>query len=263
MINEFFSLMVRLHDLRIGFSPLSSVITKSLQKNGYYFINNFLTTNEIDLINSEIKKVDKSYFQYFENDKRLFGAQYFSSYVNDLFSSPILNLYASSYLGTEIVNQTSLYANIRYNKESQHGSGGDWHRDSYTPQFKALIYLSDVSEDNGPFMYLKASHTYSSFTKVNNYLKRKTSQFNPKNCRYDSSTIEEMIRELDFPKKVFTGLKGSLILADTRGIHTGMPLKSGSRKALFNYYIPKKAFSGKSSIDISDKLSNTKKSLGS
>ena len=78
MINEFFSLMVRLRDLRIGFSPLSSIITKSLQKNGYYFINNFLTTNEIDLINSEIKKVDKSYFQYFENDKRLFGAQYFS-----------------------------------------------------------------------------------------------------------------------------------------------------------------------------------------
>ena len=31
------------------------------------------------------------------------------------------------------------------------GSGEGWHRDGFFRQFKSMIYLSNVDEDNGPF----------------------------------------------------------------------------------------------------------------
>ena len=40
----------------------------------------------------------------------------------------------------------------------EYGSGGSWHRDSYLRQFKSLIYLNDVTDENGPFQVLTDSH---------------------------------------------------------------------------------------------------------
>ncbi len=61
------------------------------------------------------------------------------------------------------------------------------------PLLKAVLYLNDVTEDNGPFTIIQNNQS-----------------------------------------KPFTGLKGTLILADTsQQLHHGMPLKSGERIVLF------------------------------
>ena len=49
------------------------------------------------------------------------------------------------------------------------GSGGGWHRDSpFTNQIKTIVYLTDVSSNNGPFEYLVGSHKRSFYAKLKN-----------------------------------------------------------------------------------------------
>ena len=46
---------------------------------------------------------------------------------------------------------------VKYNKNNL-GSGGGWHRDDFNFQFKAILYLNDVSMDNGPFQLIENSN---------------------------------------------------------------------------------------------------------
>ena len=47
----------------------------------------------------------------------------------------------------------------------------------------------------------------------------------------------------------FTAPKGTLVLADVRGLHTGMPIKKGHRYSVFNYYIAKSSHQPNNEIE--------------
>ena len=46
---------------------------------------------------------------------------------------------------------------VVFNKDNETNSGGDWHRDGDVSQMKAMIYLSDVTENKGPFTFIRDS----------------------------------------------------------------------------------------------------------
>tara|TARA_Y100000588_G_C14181068_1_gene893705 strand:- start:231 stop:1031 length:801 start_codon:yes stop_codon:yes gene_type:complete len=125
-----------------------------------------------------------------------------------------------------------LFGKIIYTDDNL-GSGSGWHRDSpIKHQFKILIYLTDVHLSNGPFQYIEKSHTKDSLIKVAKRLKVDVDHY-----RFTENEINTLIEEELLPAPIsVVGPKGTALLADTRGLHRGMPLREGERKAITRYY---------------------------
>ncbi|WP_334027373.1 hypothetical protein [Alteromonas sp. P256] len=113
--------------------------------------------------------------------------------------------------------------------EGNLGSGQGWHRDTVKcDQFKALVYLSEVDAESGPFQY---------------YLKT-ASERAMRACEkaYGLSSLENRIK-VDpthiLPQQRCVELSagaGTLVFANTRAIHRGKPILRGERFALTTYY---------------------------
>ncbi|MDB4016221.1 hypothetical protein N9483_07685 [Flavobacteriaceae bacterium] len=117
--------------------------------------------------------------------------------------------------------------------EGNLGSGEGWHRDSpISPQYKAILYLTDVSDSNGPFQYMSKTNSFENIIKIAKILKSKISDY-----RYSNNNIDKLL-DNGFDIKTFKAKKGTLILADTRGIHRGKIIEKNYRVALtrYNFY---------------------------
>ena len=115
------------------------------------------------------------------------------------------------------------------------GSGSGWHRDSpITNQFKTILYLSNVNDSNGPFEYIKGSHTYDKMLKVNQHLNKALNK-----RRFSDEEIELLVKDnVVLKPERFLAPQGTLIFVNTRGIHRGAPLKEEKRYALTRYHFP-------------------------
>lgn len=203
------------------------------------------SSDYIDSVNSDIDRFDEKYFTYYGNDRRIFGSQHLSRFIRNYFDDPILRRYACEYLNTkQVLNMSSLYGEIKYDAACDVGSGGGWHRDSYIPQFKTILYLTDVDSSNGPFKYVPLSHKWKNIQACN-LLLGPDCQFL---TRYSNEQVEKYCLSMDIKSQIFSGKKGTVVLADTRGIHSGTPLESGSRRAITNYYSPKVLISDDNAI---------------
>lgn len=167
-------------------------------------------------------------------DRRVFGAEAAAEGVRAFAGEPRLLNAARTVLGRDTANAFTLAGIITY-REGNLGSGEGWHRDSFFDQFKAMIYLTDVSEENGPFEYILRSHIARQ--KFSDHKKHGV----PLISRIDDPSVRKLIAAEPDRHRVVTASMGTLLLADTTGIHRGMPLKSGERFALTNYYYPGKA----------------------
>ncbi len=78
---------------------------------------------------------------------------------------------------------------------------------------KVFVYLSDVDGTTGPHSYVRGSH-----------------QYGPKAFRLDQRYTDAMV-EAEFGDAPVTiaGPRGTVFLADTRGLHKGQSLETGSR----------------------------------
>jgi hypothetical protein len=136
---------------------------------------------------------------------------------------PALRRIGELYLGRGLVNRVML---SQYNDPVPQGCRG-YHLDSHHNQYKAFVYLNDVTEGNGPHNYLLGSHRITW-----DNMKRAHRTFRTRNT---SISDEEALRT-NFPNGAFPGKKGTVLLVDTRGIHQGANLKGGHRLVLMNYY---------------------------
>jgi len=86
--------------------------------------------------------------------------------------------------------------------------------------------------DSGPFEYIKESHT--TLAMVSDWINYGIHPLEP---RISEEKVEKLLRRQ--PERLMTVLAplGTILLADTRGIHRGRPLTGNkSRYALTNYY---------------------------
>ena len=115
--------------------------------------------------------------------------------------------------------------------EGNKGSGGGWHRDHpNVKQSKSIVYLTDVSLQNGPFQYIEGSHT--SRAVYRDCYKYGYDQFQ---SRFTEQEVQYLLENEPERLKTFTAEAGTVILTDTRGIHRGKPIETGERYALTNY----------------------------
>ena len=159
------------------------------------------------------------------SDERIFGFEDLESSLVDLCSIDELLDVGSKYIGRRLTNWFMMANRVRY-AEGNLGSGGGWHRDSVFPhQFKSIFYLSDVASENGPFEYVPFSHLTKEKLSIRNTISLDQSRITDKD--FQTSHLES---------DTFTGPAGTLILADTRGIHRGRPIEKGVRYAITIYY---------------------------
>jgi hypothetical protein len=165
------------------------------------------------------------------SDKRMFGVEAVSPPLAEFHNDPMLQAVGETLGGCAIYNFATLGARIDATSENN-GSGDGWHRDAHDFQFKAILYLSDVSEDTGPFEYLPGSQK-----KWRAAFDTAMGDFpSAPNMRYDPVIVERLVRRFPLSIERFVGKAGTLLLVNTAGIHRGRPLQAGSRYALTNYY---------------------------
>jgi hypothetical protein len=118
------------------------------------------------------------------------------------------------------------------------GVGRSWHFDTWNYALKAFVLLSDVTEENGPFVHVLGSHRFD-FSMLNLTRLRLSWSILPPDP-FDNSVLylsghqaETISRRRDIVAG--TGPAGTLYFADTRGIHRGMALRTGVRRVLWNY----------------------------
>ncbi len=110
-------------------------------------------------------------------------------------------------------------------------SGGEWHRDRVRPQYKALLYLSDVGPENGPFSILEGSDDPATYSEA-----AAASGFDFLGRRWRDEAMDPFLSEARARFHVLTGSAGTLVLFNSSLIHSGQPIRSGVRYALTSYY---------------------------
>ena len=208
--------------------------TKEIKKNGFLVFDNFFDKSICEKI---IKQIDA----FRENNKnltwedekncefRIFGAEKIDKEIMVFFSNEKLINVGSKCLGRKVVNLMTM-ANMIKGEKNNLGSGGGWHRDDINFQFKAIIYLCDVTDKNGPFQLIKNSNKF--FNMIKDTIKLK---LNILNFRIENNRVSLLDQRRI---QTITGKAGTLILVDTSLIHRGKPLITGCRYALTNYYYP-------------------------
>lgn len=202
-------------------------ILESLNKDGVAVTNieNFSPALLDDLVHwkNEIQhnrrtSLIKDFLIYFIGGSYKLEKQQFEE-LNPLISFSIdkslLNI-INSYLGMWVnliyleMNETKIVDQSEPLKKSQ-----NFHRDpGINSCIKVFIYLNDVEEGGGPFTYVKGSHRYGKYWKI-----CKQRFFGAGGSYPDVNQLSEKINKDDIWE--IYGSAGSVIIADTTGIHSG------------------------------------------
>ena len=208
---------------------------KKILENGYVIIDNYMDN---DICNSIINDINKNINIF---TKCVINNNIFNS-GNDLRMTHFenINVYAKNFLYDLQIH--TLFENILERKietkRCQAGivkfinneiccSGGGWHIDNKNIQLKAILYLSDVNQNNGPFQYIK---------KTQGGLNLENTIGDISNTRFDDNTIQNSDK-IDKNNIIeICGKAGTLILVRTDNIHKGKIIENGIRYTLTNYY---------------------------
>jgi hypothetical protein len=221
----------------IKLSNTQKEIVNKLKVYGYCKIDNYFALDKCHRICNEIDiLIDNNHPKIIvdeqQSDHRLNGINNISDEINSFTNDEFILDIARTLSNREELPRFTLGALLKY-KKGNLGSGAGWHRDSLGFQFKAMIYLSDVTEKTGAFQYYSKSHR--KFYKFINYVKDLSKGFADL-VRYSDSKIKTLnAKEL----VTFIAPAGTLILFNSSGIHRGSPINDGSRYALTNYYFNK------------------------
>ncbi|WP_434049423.1 phytanoyl-CoA dioxygenase family protein [Marinobacter salarius] len=159
------------------------------------------------------------------SDARIYGFESVFDFSKVDLDIDSIRRYGETYLGNKLRYFIAVAGRLTA-VDGNLGSGGGWHRDSpFRHQFKVIIYLSDVKSDRGPFQYILESHKFKE--------KVRFSGLGSDATRFS----EDFVNGLPIKKcHEVTGSIGDAIFVDTKGIHRGKPIKSGSRYAITFYF---------------------------
>ena len=210
-------------------------VVENVRTKGYHVIEDFWSQEKCADVRKEVDRLievykDKIWVDEENSDHRVYGADRVSPIIKEFYDDEFIQKILMSLAKSKNMFGYILAAHLMY-KEANLGSGGGWHRDNpLDDRFKAIIYVSDVEDDNGPFQYIEGS--FSS----NNIIKKViTGDFRFGQNRFDDETINKVIKKAPQKMKSFTAKAGTLIFVNTRGLHRGAPIKDGERYALTSY----------------------------
>lgn len=221
-----------------NFDPDVQDIVVDIRKSGFYMLPNFYSKEYCQKLIDEVDKVidirtkSKSLWEdSFSSDKRCFAAEDDSEVISEFYNNKYLQSVADNFFRAKMSCSNTLAGRIQF-MEGNIGSGQGWHRDGNHLGFKAMVYLTDVEIQDGPFQLLIGSHKIKSILKNININK-----YDGVKLRFDNQEVSALIHSEVNQIKTFTAKAGTVILFDTSTLHSGSPLREGGlRYALTNYY---------------------------
>jgi len=212
-------------------------ILKTIKKDGYAVIPNFVDKEFCENCIGDIDWMleNKKEFVQKAADLRIFGAEHLSKNIHQYANHPMIKKLANAHNGVESHNAFTLANRIIFSDLSDKvGSGGGWHRDSNIRQFKSILYLNDVDENNGVYQIIQNSHKL-----LSSISDSKNGKITLGVLRFSDKQIEKIIDKNPQRLQTIVGKAGTLIVKDCSCIHRGSPLKEGKRYALTNYIFDK------------------------
>lgn len=207
-----------------------------IKKNGYVIIPDFF---DKEFCHACIKDTDwmlenKKELVHKTTDLRIFGAEDLSENIMKFSAHELFYKLANAYNTKPTYCGFTLTNKVEATGAKYGSGGGGWHRDSYFRQFKSLLYLNDVNEDNGPFQVIHNSHDLKQRTKDT-----KSGNLDSLQVGFEQEVVDNILRDDPDRLHTLTGKAGTVILVDTSIIHRGIPIKKGVRYALTNYFFEK------------------------
>ena len=139
--------------------------------------------------------------------------------VQDIIFDESILFLVQAYLGCKpVLTSVACWWSVPLCKEPEFGSAQFYHYDMGRLKFiKFFFYLTDVTSENGPHCYVKRSH-----------------RSKPKSLRADKRKTDEEVYQCysDDQCIEICGDAGTIIAADTSGLHKGKAVKSGCRLIL-------------------------------
>jgi ectoine hydroxylase-related dioxygenase (phytanoyl-CoA dioxygenase family) len=209
-------------------------ILAEVEMNGFTVIENYLSADEcaagIAEFEAAITRLPD--FVRYDTDKRIFGLEHASPVAAKFLNDPQWLAMADAYAGEPNTPLCIMANKIEYDGTDKLGSGGEWHRDCFARELKAIVYLSDVGPDNGPFQIVATSHSSSAIL-----ADMKAGMLNALQNRLGDDAVRRVTASHPSRIRSITGKAGTAIVFDTSSIHTGTPIRAGTRYALTNYLL--------------------------
>lgn len=166
-----------------------------------------------------------------KGDERIWAAEHVSPVIRAFKEDPFFEELCTRFYGKPSQPLFIMANRLDLRDDRIVRSGGRWHRDRATPQLKAMIYLSDVTDANGPFQMYPYSQVESEAWNDRFEL----AGLDPADTRWDDEDFEQFELANQAYLKQFTAQAGTLIFFDSSVIHSGKPLVEGTRYALTSY----------------------------
>tara|TARA_Y100000361_G_scaffold153852_1_gene176924 strand:+ start:396 stop:1100 length:705 start_codon:yes stop_codon:yes gene_type:complete len=214
---------------------MKNEILQHLNQVGICVLEEYYPKEYCDIAIKDIEDGLKKYSNKVLNEKkegtsgdfRLFKMENHYSTAKNFSTDKDLLEIASLYKNYPMISHFVLGGKLESIENEIRNSGAGWHKDSgHETQIKTIVYLSDVDETNGPFMFLP----------IPKQTQIPTRDGNPNYTRYSDLEIDNFIKNNNISPFVVTGKKGTVIFADTSYIHRGANIKEGKRYTYTNYY---------------------------
>jgi len=217
-----------LRDKYSNYEHYTSNILSDLIKDGLYVFDEPLTHNDVLLLNQTLDQLfnDNPPSTYGQENNRVYSAGLVSDvlidYVNKI--TPIIE----QYLNTDKIKVEISYFQKSFPQESLDDvAGGDFHVDDNKANLKYFIYLTDVTDLNGPFSaVLGTSRWRLKWSFLRGLLWALTEK---RKFFYDFLLDRKFC--LDNETKI-TGKAGTHFIVDTTSAHRACQLKQGERRVV-------------------------------
>lgn len=213
-------------------------LAKHLARDGYAVLPDYYTEAECIQARAEIDAMLAAHPQGVQSfgegsDLRVFGSENASGLARRFHEDAFILSVGQAYRRGPLSNFSTMAARLTA-RPGNLGSGQGWHRDAFHFQFKSMVYLSDVSMYSGPFELLPGSHKVwqVALDSLTGRLEK------PPGSRITAAQMDRLFALNPDRAKAFPAKAGTLILFDSSTIHRGMPIQSGTRYALTNYFFP-------------------------
>lgn len=216
--------------------PSWFIIKLLLNQYGICILHNYYNDKELTEMVTEFDECFLNYTNNVEildkegcsNDERIFHAEKYCKVIREKFSdNKLFNNCAITF--KKILQKKTLINRIIYEEGKIKNSGAGWHRDNHNCQFKAIMYITDVTCNNGNFQFLTNSSR--------KYIDYPTSRTVNSNTRFSDKTINELLDKHDSIKlHNIVGKKGTIIMIDTTYIHREKIIEEGERKEIITQY---------------------------
>jgi len=183
----------------------------------------FIESNNMDIKEAVSKKepvLFKRGGNYDDGMLDLFNIDYIDPKFGEFMKDPFLNEIITLAAGSKF---SPMRINAYINRDIINPRG--YHADTYTGSFKTFVYLTDVPDNSfGPYSFIRGSHKVSptkrKTSKLVNRLKGKPST---DAVFYDKSQAQ-----------IFTAPKGTLIISNQAGLHSGLPQEKSRERMLIS-----------------------------